>query len=131
MNELNSLYNVAALSHFFMDSKKLPALKSDLFNALIKEKEAAKRHPYSIQATKGGNDKFTIYFDVESDLDGPDSWVVADGLQAFYKGIEITDLFESCDLKEYVYVQSKEVEQQMDDRWAEHMLQQYAVADYD
>lgn len=95
------------------------------------ESKAASKHSYSIKAAKGGIDEFTIYFDVEGDSGDPENWQVAEGLQAFYKGVEITNLFDGCDLEEDIYLQSKEVEEQMADAWADHMIDKYADADCD
>lgn len=94
------------------------------------ESEAASKHAYSLKLAKGGIDEFTVYFDVEQG-DTPDEWVVAEGAQAFYKGVEITNLFEGEDLDEGIYLQREAVEQQMADSWAEHMIDQYADANCD
>jgi hypothetical protein len=125
----NSLWDVAERALRALDSEDFPQLKVDLKEAIDQEHEAAEKHAYSIKAAKGGNDEFTIYFDVEGDSDDPQSWVIAEGLQAFYKGVEITNLFEGCDLEEDIYMQSNEVEKQMADAWADHMIDKYADID--
>jgi hypothetical protein len=130
MTTPNSLWDVAERALRALDSEDFPQLKADLKEAIDQEHQAASKHPYNLKLAKGGIDEFTVYFDVEQG-DAPDEWIVAEGLQAFYKGVEITDLFEGCDLDEGIYLQREQVEQQMADFWAEHMLQQYAAADYD
>ena len=95
------------------------------------ESVAASKHSYSVKAAKGGIDEFTIYFDVEGDSGDPESWIVSEGLQAFYKGVDITNLFEGSDLEEDIYLQSNVVEEQMADAWADHMIDKYADAESD
>lgn len=131
MTTPNSLHDVAERAMRCLDSEDFPQLKLDLLEAISQEQKAVERHAYSIKAAKGGIDEFTIYFDVESDSEDPEGWVVAEGLQAFYKGIEITNLFEGCDLDEDIYIQSNEVEKQMADAWADHMIDKYAEANCD
>ncbi len=131
MTATSSLHQLALEAVIRSDLDDFPALKQSLREAVDEEQKAAERHAYSIKAAKGGIDEFTIYFDVEGDSDDPESWVVAEGLQAFYKGVEITNLFDGCDLEEDIYMQSNEVEQQMADAWADHMIDKYADADRD
>lgn len=94
------------------------------------ETAAALKYPYNLRINMGGSANATVYFDVDSG-DMPDEWVVAEGLAVFYKGINVTDLFEGEDIDQKIYDQSKEVEQQMADAWAEHMIDKYADADCD
>jgi hypothetical protein len=93
------------------------------------ESKAASKHSYSVKADKGGADDLTIYFDVEGDPENPESWQVAEGLQAFYKGVDITNLFDGSDLEADIYLQSNVVEEQMADAWADHMIDKYADCD--
>jgi hypothetical protein len=125
MSTTNSLWNVAERALRALDSEEFPLLKADLKEAIDQEHQAANKHAYSLKLAKGGIDEFTVYFDVEQG-DAPDEWVVAEGLQAFYKGVEITDLFEGEDLDEGIYLQREAVEQQMADSWANHMIDKYA-----
>jgi len=125
MTTPNSLHDLAERAMRCLDSEDFPQLKLDLLEAVSLEQKAAERHKYNIKAAKGGTEEFTIYFDVEGDPYDPESWVVAEGLQAFYKGVEITNLFEGCDLDEDIYIQSNEVEQQMADAWAEDKIAEY------
>jgi len=131
MTTPNSLRDVAERALRALDSEEFPQLKVDLKEAIDQEHQASEKHAYSIKAAKGGNDEFTLYFDVEGDPHDPESWVIAEGLQAFYKGVEITNLFEGYDLEEDIYMQSNEVEKQMADSWADHMIDKYADADRD
>ena len=130
MTTTNSLWDVAERALRALDSEDFPQLKVDLKEAIDQEHQAANKHAYSLKLAKGGIDEFTVYFDVEQG-NAPDEWVVAAGLQAFYKGVEITDLFEGEDLDEGIYLQREAVEQQMADSWADHMIDKYADADCD
>jgi tetrahydromethanopterin S-methyltransferase subunit A len=125
MTATSSLHQLALEAVTRSDLDDFPALKQSLREAVDEEQKAAERHKYNIKAAKGGTDEFTIYFDVEADPHDPESWVVAEGLQAFYKGVEITDLFDGSDLDEDIYIQSNEVEQQMADAWAEDKIAEY------
>lgn len=124
MTTPNSLWDVAERALRALDSEDFPQLKADLKEAIDQEHQASQKHAHSLKLAKGGIDEFTVYFDVEQG-DSPDEWVVAEGLQAFYKGVEITNLFEGEDLDEGIYLQSEAVEQQMADSWADHMIDQY------
>jgi hypothetical protein len=128
MTNPNSLWDVAERALRALDSEDFPQLKIDLKEAIDQEHQAANKHAYSLKLAKGGIDEFTVYFDVEQG-NAPDEWVVAEGLQAFYKGVEITDLFEGEDLDEGIYLQRDQVEQQMADSWADHMIDKYADID--
>jgi hypothetical protein len=130
MTNPNSLWDVAERALRALDSEDFPQLKADLKEAIDQEHQAATKHAYSLKLAKGGIDEFNVYFDVEQG-DCPDEWVVAEGLQAFYKGVEITDLFEGEDLDEGIYLQREAVEQQMADSWADHMIDKYADVDCD
>jgi hypothetical protein len=130
MTTPNSLWDVAERALRALDSEEFPQLKADLKEAIDQEHEAANKHAYNLKLAKGGIDEFNVYFDVEQG-DAPDEWIVAEGLQAFYKGVEITDLFEGEDLDEGIYLQREAVEQQMADSWADHMIDKYADADCD
>jgi hypothetical protein len=124
-----SLHQLALDAVVRSNLDEFPAFKQQLREAVDQEREAASKHSYSIKAAKGGIDEFTIYFDVEGDSGDPESWQVAEGLQAFYKGVEITKLFDGCDLEEDIYLQSNVVEEQMADAWADHMIDKYADCD--
>lgn len=130
MSTPNTLWDVAERALRALDSEDFPQLKVDLKEAIDQEHEAASKYAYSLKLAKGGIDEFNVYFDVEQG-DAPDEWVVAEGLQAFYKGVEITDLFEGEDLDEGIYLQREAVEQQMADSWADHMIDKYADANCD
>lgn len=127
MTTPNSLHDAAERALRALDGEDFPQLKEDLEEAVNQEKKAAESHDYSIQIDMGGQD-FIVYFNVTGG-DTADEWIVAEGLQAFYKGIEITELFEGCDLDEAIYMKSNEVESMMADAWADHMIDQYADID--
>lgn len=93
------------------------------------EEAAALKYHCCLAINIGGKD-FNVYFDIETG-DTPDEWVVSEGAKCFFKGVEITELFEGSEINEAIYAQSKEVEQQMADSWAEHMIDKYADADCD
>lgn len=95
---------------------------------LTEESEAASKHPYSLNLNMGGIEDFTVYFSVEGG-DSPDEWIVAEGAQCFYKGIDVTNLFEGPDIDELIYAQSNEVESMMADAWADHMIDRYSDND--
>lgn len=120
-----ALYDVAERAFRALDSEDFPQLKADLKEAIDQEQEAATKYQYSLKINMGGNDDAIAYFNVESG-DTPNEWVVAEGAKCFYKGIEITDLFEGSSIDEQIYVQSNEVEDMMADEWAEHMIDKYA-----
>lgn len=128
MTTPNSLWDVAERALRALDSEDFPQLKADLKEAIDQEHQAASKHAYNLKLAKGGIDEFIVYFDVEQG-DTPDEWVVAEGLQAFYKGVEITNLFKGEDLDEGIYLQREAVEQQMADSWADHMIDKYADID--
>ena len=104
-----------------------PALKQQLRDAVNAERHAAHMHMFSLKIDKGGIKEITVYFDTEQGNE-PDEWLIADGPQAFFNGIEVTDLFDSADLDEEIYSRSNEVEQQMADAWADHMIDQYEAS---
>lgn len=89
------------------------------------ETKAALNYSYNLRINKGGIEDFTVYFNVEAG-DTPDEWIVAEGLEAYYKGVNITNLFEGADIDELIYAKSNEVETMMADAWAEHMIDKYA-----
>ena len=95
---------------------------------LTEESEASSKHPYSLSLNMGGIEDFTVYFSVEGG-DSPDEWIVAEGAQCFYKGIDVTNLFDGSDIDERIYDNTNEVEQQMADAWAEHMIDRHTDND--
>ena len=130
MTTPNNLWDVAERALRALDSEDFPQLNADLKEAIDQEHQASEKHAYSLKLAKGGIDEFTVYFNVEQG-DVPDEWVVSEGLQAFYKGVEITNLFEGEDLDEGIYLQREAVEQQMADSWANHMIDKYTDTNCD
>ena len=124
MSQPNSLYDLAKRSLRAIDEDSWPQLRDDLRDALNQEDNAHALHQYSLQIAFGGTQEATVYFSIEAG-DLPDEWVVSAGAKVFYQGIEITELFEGCDIDEHIYTKSNEVEQQMADAWADHMIDQY------
>lgn len=97
---------------------------------LTEEAEAASKHQYSLCINMGGIEDFTVYFSIEGG-DTPDEWVVAEDAKCFYKGADVTNLFDGSVIDEKIYDQKKEVESMMADSWADHMIDKYADADCD
>lgn len=124
MTTPNSLYDLAKRSLHALDENSWPQLRDNLRHALNQEDTAQALHKYSLQIAFGGTQKATVYFSIEAG-DLPDEWVVSAGAKVFYQGIEITELFEGCDIDEQIYTKSDEVEQMMADAWADHMIDQY------
>ena len=127
MTTPNSLWDVAERALRALDSEDFPQLKADLKEAISQEHQAAQKLPYSLHINMGGYEDVIVYFGVTPG-DIADEWVVADGLQAFYKGVEVTGLWEDCDLDEAIYMKSNEVAQMMADAWAEGMIDQYEAS---
>lgn len=94
-----------------------------------RELHAVASHQYNITINIGGND-FTAYFDVACG-NTADLWIVTDGIQAFYNGTEVTDLFPSIVLKDAIYSKSESVEQLMAEAWAETMIEEYEAYCYE
>lgn len=95
-----------------------------------RELHAIAAHEYNITVNIGGDD-FTAYFDIVCG-NTPELWLVTDGVQAFYKGTEITDLLPDSVLKNAIYDKAETVEHLMAEAWAEKMIEQYeAYRDYD
>lgn len=121
-----TLENHATRALRALDEEDFPQLKQDLRDVLYKEQTAAALHQFVLAIDMGGAD-FNVYFDVESG-DDVDEWVVSEGLQAFYQGIEITELFDGSDLDEQIYARSNEVQEMIDDAWAEAKIDQYEMS---
>ena len=81
----------------------------------VPECVAQDAHAYSLCINFGG-DPCRVYFDVEADPAEDEGWVVAEGLQVFFNGHEITRVFEGADVDEMIYMLSAEVERQMQER---------------
>lgn len=81
-------------------------------------------YPYHLSINMGGVEDCTVYFNVTSG-DLPDEWNVAEGLKVFYKGIDITNLFEGCDVDELIYCKSNDVEAMMSEKWADAKIAEY------
>lgn len=128
MTATNTLHQLAMDAVTRTNLDDFPALKQELRKAVEQEQEAATKHQYSLKINMGGIDDATVYFNVEGG-DTPDEWIVAEGLEVFYKGINVTDLFDGSDIDEKIYAQSNEVESMMADAWAEHMIDRYADID--
>ena len=94
-----------------------------------RELHAVASHQYNIAINMGGDD-FTAYFDVACG-NTADLWIVTDGIQAFYNGTEVTDLFPSIVLKDAIYSKSESVEQLMAEAWAEKMIEEYEAYCYE
>lgn len=121
-----TLENHATRALRALDEEDFPQLKQDLRDVLYKEQTAAASHQFNLAIDMGGAD-FNVYFDVEAG-DDIDEWVVSPGLQAFYQGIEITELFEGSDLDKQIYARSNEVQDMIDDAWAEAKIDQYEMS---
>ena len=121
-----TLENHATRALRALDEEEFPQLKQDLRDVLYKEQTAAASHQFNLAIDMGGAD-FNVYFDVEAG-DDIDEWVISEGLQAFYQGIEITELFEGSDLDEQIYARSNEVQDMIDDAWAEAKIDQYEMS---
>ena len=121
-----TLENHATRALRALDEQDFPQLKQDLRDVLYKEQTAAASHQFNLAIDMGGAD-FNVYFDVEAG-DDIDEWVISEGLQAFYQGIEITELFEGSDLDEQIYARSNEVQDMIDDAWAEAKIDQYEMS---
>lgn len=96
--------------------------------SLTEEAEAASKYPYNLCINMGGVESATVYFNVEGG-DTPDEWIVAEGIAVFYKGVNVTDLFDGAVIDEEIYNQKDSVESMMADAWAEHMIDRYADID--
>jgi hypothetical protein len=128
MTTPNSLWDVAERALRALDSEDFPQLKADLKEAIDQEHEASQKHAYNLCINMGGIESATVYFDVESG-DTPDEWIIAEGLVVFYKGINVTDLFDGVEIEEEIYNQKDSVESMMADAWADHMIDKYADID--
>lgn len=128
MTATNTLHQLAMDAVTRTNLDDFPALKQELRKAVEQEQEAATKHQYSLKINMGGIDDATVYFNVEGG-DTPDEWIVAEDTALFYKGINVTDLFDGSDIDEKIYAQSNEVESMMADAWAEHMIDRYADID--
>lgn len=128
MTATNTLHQLAMDAVTRTNLDDFPALKQELRKAVEQEQEAATKHQYSLKINMGGIDDATVYFNVEGG-DTPDEWIVTEGLEVFYKGINVTDLFDGSDIDEKIYAQSNEVESMMADSWADHMIDKYADID--
>lgn len=121
-----TLENHATRALRALDEQEYPQLKQDLRDVLYKEQTAAATHRFNLAIDMGGAD-FNVYFDIESG-DDIDEWVISSGLQAFYQGIEITELFDGSDLDEQIYARANEVQDMIDDSWAEAKIDQYEMS---
>lgn len=128
MTATNTLHQLAMDAVTRTNLDDFPALKQELRKAVEQEQEAATKHQYSLKINMGGIDDATVYFNVEGG-NTPDEWIVTEGLEVFYKGINVTDLFDGSDIDEKIYAQSNEVESMMADSWADHMIDKYADID--
>ena len=125
MTATNTLHQLAMDAVIRANLDDFPALKQELREAVEQEKETAAKHQYSLNINMGGIDDAIVYFNVDGG-DAPDEWIVAESVAVFYKGINVTDLFEGSDIDEKIYAQSNEVESMMADSWADHMIDKYA-----
>ena len=128
MTTPNSLWDVAERALRALDSEDFPQLKIDLKEAIDQEQEAATKHQYNLKINMGGIEDAIVYFNVEGG-DTPDEWIVAEGLEVFYKGTNVTGLFDGSEIEGKIYEQNGEVESMMADAWAEHMIDKYADID--
>lgn len=94
----------------------------------IKESAAACKYPYCLYLNTGGIHTVTVYFNVEQG-DGFDEWVVSDDLVVFYKGVDVTGIFDRYTITELIYANSKKVEDQMEDAWADDLFERYTNID--
>jgi hypothetical protein len=81
----------------------------------VPECVAQDKHAHALKINFGGEPCW-VYFDVEADPAEDNGWVVAEGLQVFFNGHEITRVFEGGDVDEMIYMLSAEVERQMQER---------------
>ena len=99
-----------------MDSTKTP------------EQQAAENNRFSLQITFGGSAKATVYFDVEEGNE-PNEWVVAEGAQLFFKGVDITDFVDGCEIDNKIYEQAQDVDRQIEDAMVSTMEEYYRPYD--
>lgn len=90
-------------------------MKEPMKHNNVPECVAQDKHAFSLTINFGG-ENCTAYFDVEPDPSEDYGWVVAEGLQVFYRGTDITGVFEGGDVDEMIYMQSNAVELQMAER---------------
>lgn len=128
MTATNTLHQLAMDAVIRGNLNDFPALKQELRKAAEEEKEAASKHSYNLCINMGGIESATVYFNIESG-DTPDEWIVAEGLAVFYKGVNVTDLFDGAVIDEEIYNQKDSVESMMADAWADHMIDRYADND--
>lgn len=128
MTATNTLHQLAMDAVIRGNLDDFPALKQSLRQAVEEEQEASSKYHYNLKINMGGIDDFIVYFNVEGG-DLPDEWIVAEGMAAFYKGINVTDLFDGAVIDEEIYNQKDSVESMMADAWAEHMIDRYADND--
>lgn len=76
----------------------------------VPECVAQDKHAYALTINFGG-ENCAVYFDIENDID--DEWIVSEGAQVFYRGTDITGVFEGCDVDEMIYMQSQKVQEQI------------------
>jgi hypothetical protein len=94
------------------------------------EQQAAEINSYSLQLSFGGTTKATVYFNVEADADN-ESWVVAEGAQLFFKGVEITDFVDGELIDNKIYEQAQDVDRQIEDAMVSAMEEYYRPYDND
>jgi hypothetical protein len=127
MTTPNTLHDLATRALRALDEDDWPQLKDDLRLALNQEDTAAALHQFCLAINYGGLDDFNVYFSIESG-NTPDEWVVSEGIKCFYKGVEITALFEGSDIDELIYANSNKVEDMMSDLWAEAQIDRYEAS---
>jgi hypothetical protein len=124
MSKNNSLYDVAKRALLALTEEEFSQLLEDLRNVLIAEDIAHALHQFSLNIAFGGNKEATVYFSIEAG-DLPDEWNVSEGAKVFYEGIDVTELFEGCDIDERIYAKSNEVEDMMAEKWADAKIAEY------